>query len=196
MPLSHILEAQERTASGTGSARAIRRAHLVPAILYGGEAEPMMVAVNEKQLNKECNTAGFFSRIFTLNVNGKNHQVLAKDVQLHPVSDAPLHVDFQRVDKDSRVRVYVQVNFINEEKAPGIKRGGTLNVVTQKLEIICSPMEIPESITVDLVKLDMGGNITLDMVTLPANVKPANAARDGVIATLVGGAKAAAEEAE
>ena len=192
---SHVLEAQERTASGTGSARAIRRSDLVPAIVYGGTAEPFMVAVNKKQLDAECSTAGFFSRIFTLNVNGKSHQVLAKDVQLHPVTDVALHVDFQRVDKDSRVRVHVQLNFINEEKSPGVKRGGTLNVIVHKLEIVCSPMEIPESLTVDLIKLDMNGSIVLDDVKLPANVKPANAARDHVIATLVGGAKDKEEEA-
>ncbi|MES2608263.1 MAG: 50S ribosomal protein L25/general stress protein Ctc [Pseudomonadota bacterium] len=192
---SHVLEAQERTASGTGSARAIRRSDLVPAIVYGGTAEPFMVAVNKKQLDAECSTAGFFSRIITLNVNGKSHQVLAKDVQLHPVTDVALHVDFQRVDKDSRVRVHVQLNFINEEKSPGVKRGGTLNVIVHKLEIVCSPVEIPESLTVDLIKLDMNGSIVLDDVKLPANVKPANAARDHVIATLVGGAKDKEEEA-
>ncbi|MDP3371660.1 MAG: 50S ribosomal protein L25/general stress protein Ctc [Candidatus Paracaedibacteraceae bacterium] len=196
MSLSHVLEAQERTASGTGSARAIRRANLVPAIVYGGKSEPLMVAINEKQLNLECNQTGFFSRILTLNVNGKEQQVLAKDIQLHPVTDVPLHVDFQRVDKNSRVHVNVPINFINEDRAPGVKRGGTLNIIAHKLEIICSPVEIPEVLTIDLIKLDMGGSVTLDNVTLPANVKPANPARDHVIATLVGGAKEADKEAE
>ncbi len=196
MSLSHVLEAQERTASGTGSARAIRRANLVPAIVYGGKNEPLMVAVNEKQLNTECNQTGFFSRILTLNVNGKEQPVIAKDIQLHPVTDAPLHVDFQRVDKNSRIHVFVPINFVNEEKAPGVKRGGTLNVVAHKLEIICSPTAIPEALTIDLIKLDMGGSITLDDLQLPADVKPANAARDRVIATLVGGAKDASKEAE
>jgi large subunit ribosomal protein L25 len=196
MSSSHVLEAQERTASGTGSARAIRRSNLIPAIVYGGKSEPFMVAVNEKQLNVECNTAGFFSRIITLDVGGKKHQVLAKDVQLHPVTDVPLHVDFQRVDKDSRVRVHVPINFINEEKAPGVKRGGTLNVVAHKLEIICSPTEIPEVLTVDLIKLEIGGSVTLDDLKLPGTVKAANPTRDRVIATLVGGAKDAEKEAE
>lgn len=196
MSLSHVLETQERTASGTGAARAIRRADLVPAIIYGGKSEPLRVAVNKKQLDAECSTAGFFSRIITLDVNGKTQQVLAKDVQLHPVTDVVLHVDFQRVDKDSRVRVHVPINFLNEEKAPGVKRGGTLNVIAHKLEVICSPTEIPEMITIDLIKLDMHGSVVLDDVKLPANVKPANAERDHVIATLVGGAKDAEKEAE
>ncbi len=113
MSLSHVLEAQERTASGTGAARAIRRADLVPAIIYGGKSEPLRVAVNKKQLDAECSTTGFFSRILNLTINGKNQQVLAKDVQLHPVTDVVLHVDFQRVDKDSRVRVHVPIHFIN-----------------------------------------------------------------------------------
>ncbi len=194
MSLSHVLEAQERTASGTGAARAIRRADLVPAIIYGGKSEPLRVAVNKKQLDAECSTTGFFSRILNLTINGKNQQVLAKDVQLHPVTDVVLHVDFQRVDKDSRVRVHVPIHFINEEKAPGVKRGGTLNVIAHKLEVTCSPTEIPESITIDLIKLDMHGSVVLDDVKLPANVKPANAARDHVIATLVGGAKDAEKE--
>ena len=98
--------------------------------------------------------------------------------------------------ENSRVHVHVPINFINEEKAPGVKRGGTLNVIVHKLEIACSPMEIPETITVDLITLDMGGSITIDAVQLPANIKPANAARDRVIATLVGGAKDADKEAE
>jgi large subunit ribosomal protein L25 len=196
MSLSHVIEAQERTASGTGSSRAIRRSNLIPAIVYGGKAEPLMVALNEKQLNAECNTTGFFSRIITLDVNGKQHQVLAKDVQLHPVTDVPLHVDFQRVDKDSRVRVHVPITFLNEEKSPGVKRGGTLNVVAHKLEIICSPTEIPEVLTVNLIKLDMGGSVTLDDLKLPGTIKPANPVRDRVIATLVGGAKEVEKEAE
>ena len=194
MSLSHVLEAQERTASGTGAARAVRRSDLVPAIVYGGKAEPLRVAVNKKQLDAECSTTGFFSRILTLNINGKNQQVLAKDLQLHPVTDVVLHADFQRVDKDSRVHVHVPIHFINEEKAPGVKRGGTLNVIAHKLEIICSPTEIPEMITIDLIKLDMNGSVVLDDLKLPANVKPANAARDRVIATLVGGAKDAEKE--
>lgn len=194
MSLSHVLEAQERTASGTGAARAVRRADLVPAIVYGGKSEPLRVAVNKKQLDAECNTAGFFSRVLTLNINGKNQQVLAKDVQFHPVTDVVLHVDFQRVDKDSRVNVHVPINFINEDKSPAIKRGATLNVVVHKLEITCSPTEIPEMISVDLAKLEMGGSVVLDDVKLPANVKPANAKRDHVIATLVGGSKDDAKE--
>ncbi len=195
MSTTHVLDAQERTAAGTGASRAIRRADLIPAIVYGGDTAPLMIAVNEKQLLRECMVAGFFSRIFVLKINGKDHQVLAKDLQLHPVTDHPLHVDFQRIDKDSRVRIHVPIHFLNEDKAPGVKRGGTLNVIAHSLEVICSPSEIPESITIDLIKLDMGGSVTLDVVALPANVKPANKTRDHVIATLVGG-KEEAKEAE
>jgi large subunit ribosomal protein L25 len=192
--LAHILDAQERTAAGTGVARAIRRDKMVPAIIYGGKSEPLMIAVDEKQLLKETQTAGFFSRIITLKLNNKETPVLAKDVQLHPVTDMPLHVDFQRIDKDSRVHVHVPFQFINEEKSPGIKRGATLNIVAHNLEVICSPNAIPEMITVDLSKLEMNGSVTLDTIKLPANVKAANEARDHVIATLVGGAKEAAAE--
>jgi large subunit ribosomal protein L25 len=183
----------ERTASGTGVARALRRDKMIPGIIYGGKDEPVMVAVNEKQLVKEATVSGFFSRVLTLKIDNKEHAVLAKDLQVHPVTDAPLHVDFQRIDKNSRIHVYVPLHFINEDKSPALKRGATLNVVHHRLEVVCAPTDIPESFTVDLTKLEMNSSVTLDWIELPASVKAANAKRDNVIATLVGGAKDAAE---
>jgi large subunit ribosomal protein L25 len=196
MQTAHILEGKERVGSGTGAARALRRGKLIPAIIYGGKDEPLKIALDEKQLLKETSVSGFFGRVITLKIDNKEHAVLAKDVQLHPVTDLPLHVDFQRIDKNSRVHVQVPIHFINEEKSPGVKRGGTLNIIAHNLEIVCSPSEIPEGITIDLITLDMNGSVTLDSIKLPAGVKAANAVRDHVIATLVGGSKDADESKE
>lgn len=187
MNTARVLEAKERTATGTGVARALRRDNMIPAIVYGGQTEPMMIAVNEKELLRETHTSGFFSRVFTLKINGKDHSVLAKDVQLHPVTDAPLHVDFQRVDKNSRVHVHVPLHFLNEDKSPALKRGATLNVVIHNLEVVCAPTAIPEGLSVDLLSLEMGGSVTLDTIKLPEGVTAAHPSRDHVIATLVGG---------
>ncbi len=194
MNTAHVLDAQQKMANGTGVARALRRDHLVPAIVYGGSEQPMMIAVNEKQLLVETSTAGFFSRLLTLKIDNKDHQVLAKDVQLHPVTDRPMHVDFIRVDKNSRIRVHVPIHFINEDKSPALKRGATLNVVLHNLEVSCAPAAIPESFTVDLSTLEMGCSVNLDAIKLPQDVSAVNATRDHVVATLVGGAKEAASE--
>lgn len=196
MTTTHILEAHERTATGTGVARALRRENLIPAIVYGGKEEPMMIAVNEKQLLRETNTSGFFSRVITLKIDNNEHAVLAKDVQLHPVTDMPLHADFQRIDANSRVHIHVPLHFINEDKSTALKRGATLNVVAHTLEVVCSPKAIPESFTIDLAGLEPHGSVTLDWIQMPEGVKAANATRDNVIATLVGGAKDAAADAE
>lgn len=196
MATAHNLKAQQRKNSGTGSARALRREHMVPAIVYGGNQEPLKISLDHKDLLREIHTPGFFSRVLVLNLDGSDQKVLAKDLQLHPVSDEPLHVDFQRIDQNSRLHVHVPLRFINEDKSQALKRGATLNVVIHSLEIICSPHDIPESFTIDLSSLEMGGSITLDHVSLPKDVKPAHPTRDHVIATLVGGAKDSASAAE
>lgn len=179
------LQAQERLSNGTGVARALRRQGLVPGIVYGDNKEPEMIAVDYKILNHECHTLAFFSKVITLNVDNKKQQVIAKDVQLHPVKDVPMHVDFQRVNKDSKVHVSVPVIYINEDKAPGIKRGGALNVIIHTLELVCPAQSIPEKLIMDLAGADMGVSIHLESLKLPAGAKAAHADRDHVLATIV-----------
>lgn len=183
---------QSRQAAGTGAARAIRREGLVPGILYGNKKEPQTIALDPRPLLKELYKPGFFSRLFTLSVDGKDQHVLAKDIQLDPVTDAPLHIDFQRVGKDSKIQVNVPIHFINDDRAPGVKKGGSLNVVHHTLELKCSAMAIPEEITVDLAKLEMGHGIRLSEIKLPDGVNVVHADQDITIVNIVapGGPKA------
>jgi large subunit ribosomal protein L25 len=179
------LKAQERLSGGTGVARALRRQGMVPGIIYGDNKEPEMIAVDYKELDHECHTLAFFSRVITLNVGNKKQQVIAKDVQLDPVKDTPVHVDFQRVNKESKVHVSVPVVYINEDKAPGIKRGGTLNVIIHSLELVCLTQSIPEKLVVDLSGAEMGVSIHLESLKLPSGAKAAHADRDHVLVTIV-----------
>ena len=188
------LQAQERTSAGTGEARALRRQGMVPGIIYGDNKEPQMVAVDYKALNLECHTLAFYSQVITLEIGKKKQEVIAKDVQLHPVTDTPLHIDFQRVNKDSKIHVSVAVTYDNEDKAPGIKRGGTLNIIIHTLEIVCPPHSIPENLVVDLTGLEMGTSVHLDALKLPAGAKAAHPERDHVLATIVAPSGVAEEE--
>ena len=129
MSVAEILSAKSRENNGSGPARALRREAKVPGIIYGDKKDPEMISVNFKDLAREYQTSNFFSKVFTLDIDGRKQDVIAKDIQLHPVSDAPLHVDFQRVNKHSKVNVFVPIKFINEDKSPAIKRGGALNII-------------------------------------------------------------------
>lgn len=185
MSMAITLNASSRTLSGTGGARAVRASGRVPGIIYGNKKDPEMIALDPKALMTECLQPGFFSRLYSIAVDGEEQEVLAKDVQLHPVTDHPLHVDFMRVSKDARVNVFVPVTFMNEDKAPGIKRGGVLNVVHHNIELICPARSIPEKLTVDLTGRDINQTIHLDALTLPEGVIAAHPERDNTIATIV-----------
>lgn len=185
MSMAITLNASSRTLSGTGGARAVRASGMVPGIIYGNKKDPEMIALDPKALMTECLQPGFFSRLYSIAVDGEEQEVLAKDVQLHPVTDQPLHVDFMRVSKDARVNVFVPVIFINEDKAPGIKRGGVLNVVHHNIELICPAHSIPEKLTVDLTGRDINQTIHLDALTLPEGVIAAHPERDNTMATIV-----------
>lgn len=158
---------QSRQANGTGGARATRREGLVPGIVYGNKKEPHAIALDARPILKELYKPGFFNRLFTIALDGKEEFVLAKAIQLDPVTDHPLHIDFQRVGKDSKIQVNVPIRFINDEKAPGVKKGGSVNIVHHTLEMKCSAMSIPEEIVVDLGKLEMNHGIRLSELKLP-----------------------------
>ena len=185
--MSEVLElaAEARDRAGKGASRALRREGRVPAVIYGNNEDPQMVHVEEKILNKLLHTGHFFNSVVMVEVGGKKVRTLPKDVAFHPVSDRPLHADFLRVSEHATVRVNVPVSFVNEAAAPGIKRGGVLNVVRHEVELICDAAEIPDDVQVDLTGFDVGDSIHISAVTLPKGAKPTIEDRDFTIATIV-----------
>ena len=178
------LSAQMRDRVGKGSARAARRAGLIPAVIYGDKKDPVIVTLNERALTKQLHQPGFFSTLIDLEVDGKKHSVLARDVQLHPVTDRPEHVDFLRVSATSTIHVEVPVEFINEDQCPGIKVGGVLNIVRHEVEVSCRPDQMPSSLTLDLTGWNVGDSIHISAIDLPEGVTPTITDRDFTIATI------------
>ena len=203
---SYELKAEAREGVGKGSARLVRRNGKIPAVIYGDKQPPLPIAVDYKELYYKIHGGGFMTTIATIDVDGKKVQVLPKDYQLDPVRDVPLHVDFLRVGKDTIVTVNVPVHFVNEEKSPGIKRGGVLNVVRHEVEFTVPANAIPEFITVDLAGLEIGASVHISHIKLPDGVKPVIQDRDFTVATVAGssamkpepeeGAEVEAEEEE
>ncbi|MCW2350438.1 50S ribosomal protein L25/general stress protein Ctc [Sphingobium sp. B12D2B] len=179
------LSAEARDRAGKGASRALRREGRVPAVIYGNNEEPQSIHVEEKIVNKLLGTGHFFNSVVMVEVGGKKVRTLPKDVAFHPVTDRPLHADFLRVSEHAQVHVNVPVVFENEEAAPGLKRGGVLNVVRHELEMIVDAAEIPDSITVDLTGFDVGDSIHISAVKLPKGAEPAITDRDFTIATIV-----------
>ena len=179
------LSAESRDRAGKGASRALRNEGRVPAVIYGDKKDPEAIHVEEKALVKALMTGHFFSATIEVEVGGKKTMTLAKDVAFHPVTDRPTHVDFYRVGKNSTVHVDVPVVFINEDKSPGIKRGGVLNIVRHEVEMICAASSIPEELTIDLTGFDVGDSIHISAVKLPEGAKPAITDRDFTIATVV-----------
>jgi large subunit ribosomal protein L25 len=179
------LSAETRERAGKGASRAMRLQGRVPAVVYGNKQEALSIHVEEKALVKMLHTGHFMNSVIMIEGAGEAIRTLPKDVQFHPVTDRPLHVDFLRIGEHSSVHVNVPVVFVNEEKAPGIKRGGVLNVVRHELELICDAAEIPDQITISLEGLEVGASIHITSVTLPKGAKPAIEDRDFTIATIV-----------
>lgn len=192
------IEAQTRQATGTAGARATRNTGAVPGVVYGQNKENQFISIDPRSISKELYKPGFFSRLFALSIDGKTQHVLAKDIQLHPVTDAPLHIDFMRVAKDSKIHVNIPVQVINDDKAPGVKKGGIVNVVHHTLEVICPADSIPSEIIVDLAGVEAGHAIHLTDIELPKGVVAAHPERDNTLVSIVapGGPKAEAEAAE
>ncbi len=191
---TYELKAEAREQVGKGSARAVRRNGKVPAVIYGDKQPPLAIALSYKDVYYKIHGGAFLTTVATIDVDGKKIQVLPKDYQLDPVRDFPMHVDFLRVGKNTQVNVNVPVHFINEELSPGLKRGGTLNIVRHEVEFHCPANVIPDFITVDLTGVDIGDSIHISAVKLPAGVKPVIADRDFTIATVAGTAAAKSEE--
>jgi len=178
------LAAEPRDRAGKGAARATRRAGRIPAVIYGNKQDSVLISLSPIDMARELRGPGFFARVYEIEVGGEKHRVLARDLQMDPVSDRPIHVDFMRFSRKTRLVVEVQVVFENEELSPGLKRGGVLNVVRHAIEFRCSPENIPESIPVDLEGLDIGDSVHISAVTLPEDVELTIADRDFTIATI------------
>jgi large subunit ribosomal protein L25 len=179
------LSAEPRDRAGKGASRALRREGRVPAVIYGNNQEPETIHVEEKALVKALMTGHFMNSVVEIELNGKKTRTLPKDVAFHVVSDRPIHADFFRISKDAKVHVEVPVVFVNEEKSPGLKRGGVLNIVRHELELICEADKIPDDIVIDVTGFDVGDSIHISHVTLPAGSVSAITDRDFTIATVV-----------
>lgn len=179
------LPAEARERAGKGASRQLRRDGRVPAVIYGGKEDPQMIHVEAKELVRQLGTGHFMNSIVTIEVGGKKVRTLPKDVALDPVTDRPEHADFLRLAKNAKVEVAVPVTFINEEKAPGLKKGGVLNVVRHELELVCDAEKIPTDIEIDVTGKDVGDSIHISEVTLPEGSESAITDRDFTIATLV-----------
>ena len=190
------LEAFTREAGGKGAARALRREGKVPAIIYGNGKKEVSVALDRIELVKLYNKGGFTSRVMELKAGKDSYKVIPRAVQLHPVTDMPLHADFMFVEDKSVVNVMVKVNFINAERSPGLKRGGVLNIVRRKIEMLCEAAKIPESVTADLTGYTIGASVHVSAIDLPEGAK-LTIDRDFTIAAITGrGVKKLEEEAE
>lgn len=183
--MTAMMEAKKRNQAGTGTARALRRQGMVPAIIYGNKQESEMISLDAKNVTQEAQRLDFFNKLWTIDIDGQSRKVIAKDVQRHPVNDKLLHVDFMRVEADSRVVVSIPVKFIHEDQSPALKHQGLLNVIVHHLEIECPVNVIPTAIEVDLTGLEMHQSVSLTHLNLPTGAKPAHPERDAVIATIV-----------
>jgi len=192
--VSITAEARER--AGKGAARSTRRTGRVPAVIYGNKETPVTISLDPKEVDTAISKRGFFARPLDITLAGKPHRVLPRDVQRDPVTDKPLHLDFMRVNKGTRIRVEVPVQFVRDDLSPGLKRGGVLNIVRRQIELYCTIDTIPEKLEVSLEGLDIGDSVHISKVKLPEGVKP-TIARDFTIASIAvpSAAKAAAEEA-
>ena len=189
------LKAQARSGVGKGAARAVRRQGLIPAVIYGDRKPPLPIAVSYNEAMKRIYAGGFLSHVLTLDVDGEKHLVIPRDYQLDPVKDTAVHVDFLRIGAGSKLNVEVYVNFVNEGASPGLKRGGTLNIVRHTVELSCPADAIPEEVTVDLTGLDIGDSVHISAVKLPDGVAPTIHDRDFTIATVVAPSGMRSEEA-
>ena len=179
-----VIDATERNRVGKGSARAARRAGMVPAVIYGNKEPALGIELEARVMRKVINEPGIFGRLLKIAVGGKEITVLTRDIQFHPVSDDALHFDFLRVNEKSTIAVSIPVEFINDDKCPGLRIGGTLNVVRHEVELNCPANNIPEKIIVDLEGVKVGDSIHISAITLPEGVEPTITDRDFTVATL------------
>lgn len=188
------IKATARPRAGKGAARQARREGKVPAVIYGDGQPPETIALDYKELWKQVLKGHFTSTVFEINVDGTKKHVIPRDLQLDPIMDKPLHVDFLRIGKQGLIRVEVPVRFVNEGQSPGLKRGGVLNIVRHEIEVTCPYDKIPPHFEVDLTGLEIGRSIHISAVSLPDGMTPTIKDRDFTIATIAGRVKQEEED--
>ena len=181
MKISGNIPGKERK---TGNTNPYLKDGLIPSIIYGGTADPLMVAVDRIQLKKRFEEGGFYSKIFEVDLGEKKEPVVVKSIQRHKVKNHPIHVDFQRVDDKTRIIISVPVEFVDQETSPGLKQGGVLNVVRREIELSCLASNIPEKFVISLEGKEIGDDIRLSSVTLGEGMKPTILGRDFMLATI------------
>ncbi|WP_375619359.1 MULTISPECIES: 50S ribosomal protein L25/general stress protein Ctc [unclassified Bartonella] len=184
MSKSYTLKAEKRERVGKGSSRELRRNGLIPAVIYGEKQPPLAITVPYKEIFYKIHAGGFRTTIATIILDKQKIMVLPKDYQLDPVRDFPLHVDFLRISAKSVVEVNIPVHFLNEDTAPGLKKGGVLNIVRHEIECTAPASAIPEAIEIDLSSYSIGDSIHISAVQLPKDVTPIIQDRDFTIATI------------
>ncbi|GAK45951.1 ribosomal 5S rRNA E-loop-binding protein Ctc/L25/TL5 [Tepidicaulis marinus] len=192
------LKVDTRERAGKGAARAVRRGGRIPAVIYGDKKSPELISLAKNEIERLWNTGTFMSHLLNLDVDGKVERVIPRDVQLDPVRDLVIHIDFLRLGKDASIAVEVPVHFLNDEASPGIKRGGVLNIVRHEVELNCPAESIPEFIEVDLTGTEVGDSIHISAIKLPKGVTPTITDRDFTVATIAApaGLVSAENEAE
>jgi large subunit ribosomal protein L25 len=179
------LRAEPRTGRGKGPAYQTRQKGMIPGIVYGGKGEPETLQLDERSFVKVYSAGGMLSKLFMLELNGKKTRVIPRQIQIDPVSDRPLHVDFLRLEKGARVSIAIPVHFKNHVESPGLKRGGVLNIVLHEVDLYCPVENIPEFLEIDLAGLDIHDSVHISSVKLPEGVKPVNQREDFTVATIV-----------
>ena len=190
------IAAQKRDRAGKGNARSLRGEGRVPAVIYGEKKDPESISIAINDITKLYNTGRILSTLLDVDIEGKKHRVIARDVQLHPVRDTILHADFLRLGKGAKIAVEVPVRFLNEETCPGLKSGGVLNVVRYTVELNCPADNIPEDLELDLIEASMGDSLHISEVTLPDGCEPVISDRDFTIATIAAPAAIRSDAAE
>ena len=178
------IEASIRNTNTKGEVNTIRSKGIVPAIVYGGENQNQKVSVSKNVIKSLIDKENFLSNILTLSIEGNSQNVLPKEIKFDQITDEPIHIDFLRIVKGAKVVLEIPVKFVNNEKSPGLKRGGVLNIVRRKVELKCPTENIPDQLIVDLENKDIGESFKISSIKLPEGVTPTIQGRDFVVATL------------
>ncbi len=180
----NLIDATLRDTKTKSDIRNLRLKGMIPAIVYGGEEKNQKIFLNKKKINALISSDGFLSNVMNLKINGKQEKVLPREIAFNPISDEPIHIDFLRIVKGSTLILEIPVKFINNEKSPGLKKGGVLNIVRRKIELRCPTENIPNDLIVDLDNTEIGTSIKISSIKLPENVSPTIQGRDFVVATI------------
>ena len=181
----NVLKATKRTTASIGQINKLRSEGFIPAVLYGGKKDNLNISLKKLHVQDIINTETFMSKVFDLDIDGSSEKALPRDIAYDPVSDEPIHIDFLRITKGSKLILEIPVKFINSDKSPGLKKGGVLNTVRRKVELKCPAENIPDEIVVDLENTEINSSLKISSVKLPENVIPTITDRDFVIATIV-----------